>query len=220
MARLVAPRPLSCHDAAFNKIRNIEIEPKKVVTRPIKKVRSKFIEMDDVFVMADLECTPVKKTEEPSENKTVKLRRRKSLPTMRRKPSDTYQTLPLPRKSKTTKSDSKMAAIDDLALSPTNTRKTSIIETMGATLGRKGSMRKAKVVISESRGESRELFLISLFVFAIIIGERSLLRLIWERGEHTHVNARPFFDVGRSFVYAYFLKKLKLKKTGNNFLTS
>jgi hypothetical protein len=159
MARLVAPRPLSCHDAAFNKIRNIEIEPKKVVTRPIKKVRSKFIEMDDVFVMADLECTPVKKTEEPTENKTVKLRRRKSLPTMRRKPSDTYQTLPLPRKSKTTKSDSKMAAIDDLALSPTNTRKTSIIETMGATLGRKGSMRKAKVVISESRGESRSLCL-------------------------------------------------------------
>ena len=146
MARLVAPRPLSCHDAAFNKIRNIEIEPKKVVTRPIKKVRSKFIEMDDVFVMADLECTPVKK-EEPTENKTVKLRRRKSLPTMRRKQSDTYQTLPLPRKSKTTKSESKMATIDDLALSPANTRKTSIIETMGATLGRKGSMRKAKVVI-------------------------------------------------------------------------
>ena len=132
MARLVAPRPLSCHDGAFNKIRNIDIEkPKKV--RTIKKVRSKLLEMDDVFVMADLESTP--QTDEPR----VRLRRRKSLPTMRRKTTDSYQTLPLPRKSKSTKSESNVIS-DDMALSP---RKT-IIETMG-TLGRKGSIRKAKV---------------------------------------------------------------------------
>ena len=132
MARLVAPRPLSCHDGAFNKIRNIDIEkPKKV--RTIKKVRSKLLEMDDVFDMADLESTPQK--DEPR----VRLRRRKSLPTMRRKTTDSYQTLPLPRKSKSTKSESNVIS-DDMALSP---RKT-IIETMG-TLGRKGSIRKAKV---------------------------------------------------------------------------
>ena len=135
MARLVAPRPLSCHDAAFNKIRNIDIEkPKKV--RQIKKVQAKLLEMDDVFVMADLESTPQK--DEHVESR-VRLRRRKSLPTMRRKTTDSYQTLPLPRKSKSTKSESKLIS-DDMALSP---RKT-IIETMG-TLGRKGSIRKAKV---------------------------------------------------------------------------
>ena len=132
MARLSAPRPLSCHDGGFVKIRNIEIEPKKV--RSIRKVRSNFAEMDDVFTMADLD-TPVKENEESR----VRLRRRKSLPTMRRK-TDTYQTLPLPRKSKSTKSESKIAT-DDLAVSP---RKT-LIEHTFSTLSRKGSMRKAKV---------------------------------------------------------------------------
>ena len=154
-------RPLSCHESSF-KIRNINIEKP---ARDFKSEDNKENNMDDVFTLDDLnvEKNTVEvenRTEKPLEKSKsseinsdkIRLRRRRSMPTMRRDQDKQYQTLPLPKKSdrfSKSKSDSKVVNTDTLDKSRrTVARANSVIEALTpTTLTRKKSIRKAKVLI-------------------------------------------------------------------------
>ena len=152
-------RPLSCHESSF-KIRNINIEKP---AREFKSEDNKENNMDDVFTLDDLNVEKVEvehRVEKPMEKSKsseinsdkIRLRRRRSMPTMRRDQDKQYQTLPLPKKSdrfSKSKSDSKVVNTDTLDRSRrTVARANSVIEALTpTTLTRKKSIRKAKVLI-------------------------------------------------------------------------
>ena len=150
------PRPLSCHESSF-KIRNINIEKP---ARDFKSEDNKENNMDDVFTLDDLNSknsleknspeTPIEKSKSSEINPDkIRLRRRRSMPTMRRDQDKHYQTLPLPKKYSKSKSDSKVVNTDTLDRSRrTVARANSVIEALTpTTLTRKKSIRKAKVLI-------------------------------------------------------------------------
>ena len=149
-------RPSSCHESSF-KIRNINIE--KPARDPSED--NKENNMDDVFTLEDLNSKNVEIDRVEPENSTeksksseinsdkIRLRRRRSMPTMRRDQDKHYQTLPLPKKYSKSKSDSKVVNTDTLDRSRrTVARANSVIEALTpTTLTRKKSIRKAKVLI-------------------------------------------------------------------------
>ena len=152
-------RPLSCHESSF-KIRNINIEKIEKPARDFKSEDNKENTMDDVFTLDDLnveknttevEQKPMEKSKSSEINSDkIRLRRRRSMPTMRRDQDKQYQTLPLPKKSdrfSKSKSDSKVVNTDTLDRSRrTVARANSVIEALTpTTLTRKKSIRKAKV---------------------------------------------------------------------------
>ena len=83
------------------------------------------------------------------EKRVAKVQRRRSLPSLSRgKPN--YSTMPLPRRSKTTKSDTVLPKDDSVVVLQTKPSKTRKFSANLATLERSASIRKAKVTSENS----------------------------------------------------------------------